>query len=114
VESKDEVLVKEGRVPEGTPAMIPPPIFLRWHPAASILCFSCFSAASSWDHRWEGLYIGFFRLSWASGDEDGRHRRSKAQTSLGGATWLGGRATRSCLTSRPPLMNFLISSSFSW
>jgi hypothetical protein len=29
VESKDEVLVKEGRVPEGTPAMIPPPIFLR-------------------------------------------------------------------------------------
>jgi hypothetical protein len=47
VESKEEVLVKEGRVPEGTPATIPPPIFLWQNPAASILCFSCFSAASS-------------------------------------------------------------------
>jgi hypothetical protein len=50
VESKEEALEKEERWPEAIPAAIPPPIFLRRLAAAPILCFSCFSAASSQEH----------------------------------------------------------------
>jgi hypothetical protein len=42
VEIKEEVLVKEERHPKATSAAIPPPIFLRQLPAASILCFFVF------------------------------------------------------------------------
>jgi hypothetical protein len=42
VESKEEVLVKEEMRPKVNSAAISPPIFLRWLPAASILCFFVF------------------------------------------------------------------------
>jgi hypothetical protein len=62
VESKEEVMVKEERWPEATPAAISPPIFLRRLAEASILCFSCFFAASYRD-RPRGICIGVFRSS---------------------------------------------------
>lgn len=40
MEIDEEVLVKEERRPEAIPAAVPPPIFLRWWPAASL--FWCF------------------------------------------------------------------------
>jgi hypothetical protein len=40
-----------------------------------------------------GIYIGVFRSSCESGDEDRRHQRSEGQTALGGAAWPGARAT---------------------
>jgi hypothetical protein len=47
---------KEERWPEATPAAIPPLIFLQQIAAASILCFSCFSAASLWERPGDPLY----------------------------------------------------------
>jgi hypothetical protein len=55
VERKDEVLVKEERWPEVTPAAIPPPIFLQQLAASSVLCFSCFFDASSREHLGDPL-----------------------------------------------------------
>jgi hypothetical protein len=47
VESEEEVLVKEERSPEATPAVIPPPVFPWRLTAASVFNFSCFSTTSS-------------------------------------------------------------------
>jgi hypothetical protein len=59
-----------------------------------------------------GIYIGVFRSSWASGDEDGRHQSLEAQTSMGGMAWLGARATWSCLAILAHLVDFLCSRRF--
>jgi hypothetical protein len=59
VESKEEVLVKEERWPKAILAAIPLPIFLRRLPVASILCFSCFSAASFHEHLGYPFYSWF-------------------------------------------------------
>jgi hypothetical protein len=68
-----------------TPAAFPPPIFAG---TASISVFRVSPLPSDRNHR-GSLYIGVFRSDWVSRDEDGQHRRSEAQTSMGGATWLG-------------------------
>jgi hypothetical protein len=47
VESKEDALVKEERWPEAILTAVPPPIFLWRLAATAVLCFSCFSAASS-------------------------------------------------------------------
>jgi hypothetical protein len=60
VESKEEVLVKEERWPEVTPAVIPHPIFLQRLVAASVLCFSCFFAASDRDRPRGYIYRCFW------------------------------------------------------
>ena len=55
MEIDEEVLVKEERRPEAIPAAVPPPIFLRWRPAASLLW--CFRSPPPCvrDTRWETL-----------------------------------------------------------
>jgi hypothetical protein len=55
VESK----VKEERCTEAIPIAVPPPIFLRRLAVAFVLCFSCFSAASSREHTGEHFYSWF-------------------------------------------------------
>jgi hypothetical protein len=66
--------------PGATPAAFPPPIFTR------IAFVSMFHVSLPPLIRIieGGLYIGIFRSSCASGDEDGRNRRLKAQTGMGG------------------------------
>jgi hypothetical protein len=59
VERQEEVLVKEERWPEATPAEIPPLIFLRRLIADPILCFSCFSTASFCERPGDPLYSWF-------------------------------------------------------
>jgi hypothetical protein len=61
-----------------------------------------------------GLYIGVFRLSFASRDKDGRHRRSDAQTSMGGVAWLGACTTYAQMGLVASLVDFLCSRCFSW
>jgi hypothetical protein len=78
-----------------------------------LFCVSCFSAAPDCDRRW-GLYIGIFRSSWASGDEDGWHRRLEAQTGMGGAAWPRAHATCARLASGPRLIDFFSSRCFLW
>jgi hypothetical protein len=59
VESKEEALVKEKRWPEAISAAFPPPIFLRRLAAGPVLCFPCFSAASSRKHPGDPFYSWF-------------------------------------------------------
>jgi hypothetical protein len=87
-----------GKRPGATPTAFPPLIFTG---IASISVFRVSPPPVDCDHR-GGLYIGIFRSGWASGHKDGWHRRSQAQTSLGGAARPGSRATWSrplCLVS---------------
>jgi hypothetical protein len=96
--------------PGATPATFPPPIFAGIA-SVSVFCASLLPVIAIIKG---GLYIGVFRSSWASRRKDGWQRRSQAQTSLGGTTWPGARATWSHLAPGPHLVDFLISRCFSW
>ena len=79
------MLEKEEMQPGAAPAAFPSPIFVGSDSVSWFLCFSAFSPPSSPRTPREGLYIGVFRSSRASGDQDGWLATLDEGTEVGGA-----------------------------